>query len=202
MRRLPPPNGEPRVLFAGRFEARKGPDVLLQAVPRLVERVPDARVVLLGTDSGVAGDGTYSAGLRNLISELGIEDATEIIERWGRDAVAEELTRTTVCVVPSRWESFGYVAAEAAAAGRPVVGSRITALEDVVTDGVTGRLVPVDSPEPLSDALADLLSKPSTAKRMGAAAAEDIAERCDPDRIAAATLSAYELAIDRWRRRG
>jgi glycosyltransferase involved in cell wall biosynthesis len=191
-------NGSPRVLFAGRFEARKGPDVLLRAVPRLLERVPDVRVVLRGTDTGSADGGSYSEQLRRLVTELGIAKITEIVDRWDVDAVREELPRATVCAVPSRWESFGYVAAEAAALGSPVVASRIPALEDIVTDGVTGRLVPTDDPASLSDALGDLLSEPSTARRMGAEAAREIAERCDPDRVAALTLEAYALAITRW----
>jgi len=195
---LAPTNGSPRVLFAGRFEARKGPDVLLRAVPRLLERVPDVRVVLRGTDTGSADGGSYSEQLRRLVTELGIAKITEIVDRWDVDAVREELPRATVCAVPSRWESFGYVAAEAAALGSPVVASRIPALEDIVTDGVTGRLVPTDDPASLSDALGDLLSEPSTARRMGAEAAREIAERCDPDRVAALTLEAYALAITRW----
>jgi glycosyltransferase involved in cell wall biosynthesis len=198
---LPPPDGPPRVVFAGRFEARKGPDVLLRAIPRLLERVPDTRVVLRGTDTGAVNGDSYSGGLRRMITELAIAGVTEIVDRWDSDSVREELTRATVCAVPSRWESFGYVAAEAAALGRPVVASRIPAFEDIVEDGVTGRLVPAEDSVSLSDALGDLLSAPSTARRMGAAAADEIAERCDPDGVATSTLEAYELAITRWRGR-
>src|SRR4051794_7558367 len=67
--RLPPANGSPLVLFAGRFEARKGPDVLLRAVPRLRERVPDLRIVLRGTDTGAADGGSYSEELHKLIAD-------------------------------------------------------------------------------------------------------------------------------------
>jgi glycogen synthase len=198
---LPAADGPPTVLFAGRFEARKGPDVLLRGAPGLLERVPDARLVLLGTDTGTAEGRSFSDGLRKLVSDLGIAHATDIMDRWGRDAVVEQLARATVCAVPSRWESFGYVAAEAAALGRAVVASRIPAFEEMVIDGVTGRLVPMGDPDSLSEALADLLSAPSTAQRLGVAASRDIAERCDPDRIAGLTLEAYEHAIGRWKRR-
>lgn len=194
---LPPPSGPPSVLFAGRFEARKGPEVLIRAVPELLRRVPDARVVLLGADTGV-GEGGHAARLRAMVAELGVAGSVEIVERWGRDAVVEHLAEATVCVVPSRWESFGYVAAEAAALGRPVVASRIPALEDVVSDGVTGRLVPPDHPTALAEALADLLSDPAQAHQIGLRGARVIAQRCDPDRIAAETLDAYELAISHW----
>jgi glycogen synthase len=195
----PPDNGSPRVLFAGRLEARKAPDVLLRAVPGLLERVPDARVVLLGTDT--TDGGAYTERLRRLIAELDIAESTEIIERWGREAVEEEMARATVCAIPSPWESFGYVAAEAAVLGRAVVGSRIPALEETIADGVTGRLVPPNDPEALGVALADVLSSRDNAHRMGEAAARHVSQQCDPDKIAQATLSAYEVAIGRWPRR-
>ncbi|MGI8461548.1 MAG: glycosyltransferase family 4 protein [Solirubrobacterales bacterium] len=205
---LPPPADErgggdakATVAFVGRFEARKGPDVLVRAVPRLLERVPEARVVLRGRDTPVLGHGSFLEDLRRQIAELGIAHAVELIDDWHPDAVVAELRRAAVCAVPSRWESFGLVAAEAAALGRPVVASRIAGLDDVVDDGVTGRLVPPEEPAALADAIADLLESPDDRRRMGAAAANDIAHRCDPDRIAAETMSAYELAIENFGRR-
>lgn len=188
-----PATEEPRALFAGRFEARKAPDVLVRAIPRLVEQVPGAKVVLLGIDATEGG--SYLRGLRRLISELGVSDAVEIAERWGKPAVLEEMARSSVCVVPSPWESFGYVAAEAAMSGRAVVASKVPAIEENVVDGVTGRLVPANDPTALADAMAQLLADPPLARRMGEAGAKLIAEQCDPDRVAARTLDAYEAAI-------
>ncbi len=196
----PLPTGPPRVLFAGRFEARKGADVLLRAVPRLLESVPDARITLLGTDTGVPGPraySSYSAGLRRLVDELGIGHAAEIVDEWGRDAVARELARAAVVVVPSRWESFGYVAAEAAAAGRPVVASRIPALEPVIVDGVTGRLVPPGDAAALAGALG------GSARQCGSDPARWVPpRRSDPDPVRSRprrgqTLAGYEDAIAR-----
>jgi glycosyltransferase involved in cell wall biosynthesis len=198
---LPPAQGPPRVLFAGRFEARKGADVLLRALPRLLDRVPEAKLVFRGADTGAEAGGSYAAGLHRLIDELGIADAVEIVDRWDTDAVPQELRRCCVGAVPSRWESFGYVAAETSSLGRPVVAAQIPALEDLIESGVTGLLVPGEDPDAWSDALARLLSNPDEANSMGAAGARTISERCDPDRIAAETLDAYELAITRRQRR-
>jgi glycosyltransferase involved in cell wall biosynthesis len=122
------------------------------------------------------------------------------VDRWSPDAIAEELAAASVAVVPSRWESFGLVAAEAASLGRPVVASDIPGLDEVITDGETGRLVAREEPQGFADAIADLLADPEAAGRMGAEAARDVSERCAPDRIAAETTAAYELAIERFAR--
>ena len=195
---LPPADGPPRVVYLGRFEKRKAPEVVVQAVPALLERVPDARVALVGIDG--AGGG-YLDMLRAMIAELGVGDAVEIVERWGREVVEDELRRATVCAVPSPWESFGYVAAEAATLGRPVVGSNIPALAELIDDGVTGRLVEPNNPQQMAEALADVLSSPDGGREMGAAAARTVAARCDVDAIAEQTLAAYEAARE-FRLRG
>lgn len=193
--RLGPPEGPPRVAFIGRFEERKGPDTLIRAVPELVAQVPEVTVSLRGTDTRTVAGESMISRLNRLADKLGVADRVELVDRWHPDAVTEEMRGAQVCAVPSRWESFGLVAAEAAARGRPVVASDIPGLDDVVTDGSTGRLVPVDDPSALAAALADLLLNPGRAQQLGTAAAADIADRCDPDRVAGLTIAAYELAV-------
>jgi glycogen(starch) synthase len=198
---LPPPvDGPPRVAFVGRFEERKGPDVAIRAMPRLLERVPEARLVLRGTDTADAAGGSYAGVLRDLARELGVGERVEIVDRWTPDAIAEELAAASVAIVPSRWESFGLVAAEAASLGRPVVASDIPGLDEVITDGETGRLVAPEDADGFAGAVADLLADTEAAARVGRAAARDVSERCAPDRVAAETVAAYELAIDRFAR--
>lgn len=196
-----PPPPEPRgVLFAGRLEHRKGADVLIRAVPQVLARLPETRFTFLGADSEGPGGGSYSARMRELAGGLGVGDAIEFrARRGGPESVEEELRRATLCAVPSRWESMGYVAAEAAALGRPVVASRIEALEAIVDDRVSGRLVPVEDVDSWAAALVEVLSLPDDRQReMGEAGRRLIAERCDPRRIATQTLAAYEEAIERW----
>jgi glycosyltransferase involved in cell wall biosynthesis len=189
-----PPVASHQVLFAGRFERRKGIETLVRAAPGVLARDPEARFLFLGKDTQENGT-TVAKRLRLLGRELGVEDALEFSEKWGSNAVAAELSRSAVCAVPSLWESFGYVAAEAAVRGRPVVASRIPALEEVVDDGVTGRLVDPEDPDAWADALADVLTAPDQGARMGAKGACRIRERCDPDHVAVLTLEAYEVAI-------
>jgi glycosyltransferase involved in cell wall biosynthesis len=193
-----------RIVFAGRLEPRKGPDVLIRAAPRILEHHPQARFALVGADAGGASGGSFKAELERLATRLGVGQAIEMPGRAdGPAAVAAELSRSTLCAVPSRWESMGYVAAEAAALGRPVVGSAIPALEEIVRDGESGRLVPPGDPGALADGILEVLAlTPERRREMGEAGARLVATRCDPDRVADQTLAAYELAISQASARG
>jgi glycogen(starch) synthase len=196
-----PAEGPPRVLFAGRLEPRKGPDTLIKAASRILAHRPETRFLFLGAEADGPDGRPYGSHLMALARSLGVAEAIEMPgRRGGPEAVARELARAAICAVPSRWESMGYVAAEACAVGRPVVASRIPALEEIVEEGVTGRLVPVDDVNGWADAILDLLAmSPRRRQQMGEAGARLIATRCDPDLVAEQTLEAYERAI---RRRG
>jgi glycogen synthase len=196
---LPLPAGPGRVLFAGRLEHRKGADVLIKAVPKVLMHLPEARFVFLGADAGAPDGGSYRARMQSLVDDMGVSDAVEFRgRRGGPETVEEELRRATVCAVPSRWESMGYVAAEAAAVGRPVVASRIPALEAIVDDGVTGRLVPVGDVDSWAAAIVEVLSlAEERLRKMRDAARRLIADRCDPERIGIETFEAYREVISR-----
>ncbi len=198
LRPMPHPDS-PRVTFLGRFEARKGPEVLLRAAPRVLAAVPGARFAFVGRDATEPGTPSSAAWLRREAERLGVAEAVEVREQFGREAVLRELERTTVCAAPSRWESFGYVVAEAQAVGRPVVVSSIPPFRDLVEDGVTGRIAPDESGEAWAGALIDLLRNQQRAAEMGQAGAARITAISDPGHLADLTLEAYRHAIDRWR---
>lgn len=190
----------PTVLFTGRFEHRKGPEVLVRAMPTVLARVPDARLVLVGRDSADRDHPSHAAWLAALARSAGVADRVDVRDAWvSRDGVRAALRDAWVCAVPSRWESFGYSAAEAAMAGRPVVASRIGGLSEVVADGVTGLLVDPEDPVGWGQALAAVLADRERARAMGQEAHRRIRARCDPDRVAAATLEAYHRAAARFR---
>lgn len=193
--RLPWADDRPRIVFAGRFQPRKGVDVLVRSLRSVVEAVPDAELVLVGKDTREAPGGSMADHLRAIARADGVEGSLTIVERWGADAVEEWYGRATVVAVPSRWESFGYTAAEAAAFGRPVVASDLAPLREIVEDGVTGVLAPVEGAPALAAALISLLRDPGHAREMGARASSRIRERCHPDAVAQRTLEAYHSAI-------
>lgn len=198
--RLPPPNPhEPRVTFLGRFEPRKGPDILLRAAPAVLAMVPEARFVFVGRDSGTPGAVASAGWLRHEAARLGIAHAVDVREEFGREAVTRALREATVCAFPSRWESFGYSMAEAQGAGRAVVVSSIPALRALVDDGATGAVASSEEAASWAEPLIRLLRDPARASALGEAGAIRLAQISDPDRVAEKTLSVYEHARERWR---
>jgi glycogen(starch) synthase len=192
-----PADGPPRILFFGRLEPRKGPEVLVRALPAVRAAVPGARLVLAGRDGVASGEPSSRAWLEGEAARLGVADALEFTGQLDTAALSAEIARARVCAFPSRWESFGNVVAEAAAVGRPVVTSTIAPFEDLVDDGVTGRRVRIDDVAGWGAALANVLTDAGRAAAMGAAGADLVAVLADPVRVAAQTVEAHELAVQR-----
>jgi glycogen(starch) synthase len=193
-----PDPGSPRVTFVGRLEPRKGPEILLRAAPRVLAAVPDARFVFIGRDAIAPGARPSSAWLRQEAQRLGVAHAVELTGQLAPAAVADELRRSSVCAFPSRWESFGNVVAEAAATGRPVVASPIAPFRELVEDGATGRLAPLDDSDAWAVALTELLCDQERAAAMGRAGAARIEAISAPSRVADLALDSYRHAVERW----
>ena len=193
-----PSNGASRVTFVGRLEPRKAPETLLRAAPKVLSAIPDARFTFVGRDAIADGEPPSTSWLRREAERLGVSHAIELTGQLPPDGVHDELRRATVCAFPSRWESFGNVVAEAAAVGRPVVASGIPPFRELVEDGVSGRIAPVDDVQAWADALIELLGDRQRAAAMGAAATERIAKISAPERVAELTLAAHRHALERW----
>jgi glycosyltransferase involved in cell wall biosynthesis len=138
------PAGKRRVLFVGRFDRQKGTDLLLEALARL----QDTTFAYLIGDS-VLGDAAHD-DLPPNVRTTGWLSAPELQGFY---------ESADVLVVPSRWEGFGLIAAEAMRAALPVIASRVGGLPEVVEDGVTGVLIPPDDPHALVNALRGISSE-------------------------------------------
>lgn len=155
----PPPAGSPRerrVLYVGRVERTsrwKGLQVLVDALPRLRELVPDVRLE-------VVGDGDDVETLQKQAAERGVADIVDWRGRVDHHRLPDHYRSAGVTVLPSltEAESFGMALAEAIACGCPVVGSAVGGIPFVVRDGEDGRLVRPGDPEALARALADVLT--------------------------------------------
>ena len=190
------------VLFVGRIQPLKAPDVLIRAVARLLEREPrrreHLRLIVIGSASGP--DAGWSATLAPLAQELGVGDVVEFRPHAERSELFRYYCVSDVVGVPSYSESFGLVALEAQACGRPVVATDAGGLRHAVRDGHTGLLVPGHDADDWADALARLLDHPAERARLGANAAAH-ASRFSWSTTAAATLEAYGDALRAARRR-
>lgn len=160
------PSEKLRVLFVGRLDRQKGLDVLVSALALLDNEV---HAVVVGAP--VLADGKVLVKPAN-VTQIG----------WLTPGQLETLfVRAQVLVVPSRWDGFGLIAAEAMRAGLPVVASRVGGLPEVVEDGVTGVLVPAGSPEALADAIRKLDNE--TLREMGEAGRRRVAQLFTMERL-------------------
>ena len=178
-------DGRPTVGFVGRFEPRKAPLDLLRALPALAERVPSVRLVLVGDDE-LDSSASYAAEVRAEAARHG-----ERVLVLGQVAEASRLMPWfDILAVPSRVEPFGTVAAEALAAGTPVVATRSGGMEEYV-DGDVGALVAPADPAALADALARVLPRSATLADACRAAAAPFAS----ERVTVAIAQAFDEAL-------
>jgi D-inositol-3-phosphate glycosyltransferase len=130
--------GGPVLLFVGRIQPLKGADLAVRALAEVHDR--RAQLVIVGGPSGPDGAGEVIA-LRALVAELGLEHRVHFVEPQPHHRLVDYYRAADVCLVPSRTESFGLVALEAAACGTPVVAANVGGLRLLVDHGVTGFLV-------------------------------------------------------------
>ncbi len=124
------------LLFVGRIQPLKGPDVLLRAAAELVRRRPDLRErIVVGILGGASGSGVRSPmGLEDLAERLGIADLVRFVPPVDRPTLAAWYRAADAVAVPSHSESFGLVAVEAQACGTPVVAANVGGLPIAVGD--------------------------------------------------------------------
>ena len=164
--------GVPLVVFVGRIQPLKGPDVAIQALADLQRRGhPDARLIIIGGASGQGG-GDETQRAHDLVDELDLHDDVLFVPPQPHHVLSSYYRAADIVVVPSRSESFGLVALEAAACGTPVVASAVGGLLSLVDDRRTGRLIPGRNPSDYGAAMAEILDDPELRAAMSRAARE------------------------------
>jgi glycosyltransferase involved in cell wall biosynthesis len=154
------PNQGKTILSIGGFLPIKGHDILVRAVRHVLDQVPDARLVLVGAD------GPELEPIRQLIDSLSLAHRVTIFTDVPHARIPEFLSQAQLFVLASRREGFPLVVTEAAAAKVPVVCTKAGGIPELITDGVTGRLVTIDDHIALADAIVDCLTYPDEAQRM------------------------------------
>ena len=184
---LPGPVHRPTVVFLGRIdEPRKGLAVLLDALPELVRRVPDVRVLVAGPGNGDAALAGLPAALQPSVELLGLVSE--------RDKPSVYATGDVYCAPNTHGESFGIVLLEAMATGTPVVASDLEAFRRVLEDGRTGVLFPVHDAAALAAALADLLADPGR-RAVLAARGRQAVQAYDWSTVTRSVVEVYETVV-------
>jgi D-inositol-3-phosphate glycosyltransferase len=160
------------LLFVGRIQPLKAPDVLVRAAAEMVARDPALRrrlvVVICG---GPSGSGlAQPTSLIDLARELGVADLVRFEPPSDRATLVDWYRAADVAVVPSHSESFGLVAVEAQACGTPVVAAAVGGLRTAVADHVSGLLVSGHDPRDFATAIASITGQPRLRREMAGGA--------------------------------
>jgi glycogen(starch) synthase len=178
------PGGEPVVVYFGRLEWEKGVHDLLAALPRVRRAFPGTRLV-------VAGQGRQASALVEQARKLRVRRSVDFVGHLPDRLLVALLAAADVVVLPSRYEPFGIVALEAAAAGAPLVASTAGGLAELVVDGETGLSVTPGDVDGIAAAVRAVLTDPTSAARRARAAKARLTTEFDWHRIAEETAAVY-----------
>lgn len=161
--------GRIRVLFVGRLERRKGVDVLLAAIPALLERHPGLELTLVGDDT-LKDDGgeTFRERFEREHGGGALGARVHFEGKVSDERLYACVAGCDIFVAPSRYESFGLIFLEAMMFAKPVVGCRAGGMPEIVAHGETGLLAEPGDPESLLECLDRLAADPALRERLGA----------------------------------
>jgi glycosyltransferase involved in cell wall biosynthesis len=182
----------------GRFDLRKGADVMLKAFLLVLKSRPDMKLIFVGPDSGLpAADGMriQFAAYRDSLFPTELRSRVDFRGRMANHEIANLRARAMMTVIPSRWENQGYTLLEAMLQGCPVVSTDAGGCPESVIDGVTGRLAKSEDPQDFAVQICAMLDDPLAAEAMGLAARRHVMEHHSATRVAASTLEMYQRLI-------
>ncbi len=186
------------LLFVGRIQPHKGPEVLIRAVAEMLQHTPmlrcKLRAVIMG---GPSGNGSSEPErLEALAKFLGVTDVVQFVPPVPHEELSDWYRSADLVCVPSYSESFGLVALEAQACGTPVVATAVGGLRAAVADGISGVLVDGHNPKAWSATLMRLLMEPQRRVLLSLGAV-DHASRFGWDATARGILDVYDLVLSR-----
>jgi D-inositol-3-phosphate glycosyltransferase len=155
------------MLFAGRLQPLKGPDLAIAALAQVPEELRPHLVVAGEVSKDFA---SYAAELEAMVERVGLGQYVTFMGSQSRERLAEMMRGALLCLVPSHSETFGLVALESAASGTPVIASSAGGLREAVVHGETGQLMDSRLPTDWASAMIRLLADPDLLARMGTVA--------------------------------
>jgi D-inositol-3-phosphate glycosyltransferase len=193
------PCGDKNIMFAGRIEPLKGIDTLIQAMALIKTRYPEVMkntcVAIIGGDPWADNPDAEMARLQALLDELDIHDIVVFLGAKDQEVLPNYYAAAEVVVMPSHYESFGMVALEAMAMGRPVIASEVGGLAYLIQDGINGYHVPSRNHEALAERIYELLTNMDCRDEMGRNARR-YAERFDWSMIARRMIDTYHQLLN------
>lgn len=185
----PDPN---QILYVGRIHKTKGTDILLRAMSSIVKTAPQIKLKIVGGSMGFNNYQKHEREIRALVEELSLDKHVEFVGEHPQRQIARFFHESAMLVVPSRRETFGAVALEALACGRPVLATRCGGPEEII-DSATGLLVDKEDPEALATAIVEFLPRAGKFERLSLNAA---ARAYTWSEVAKHHLSIYDEVIN------
>lgn len=190
---LTPDKKNPKqILFLGRLAGNKGCDYLVKAMPQILEKEPDTKLI-------ICGDGEEKAHILDLVTALDIGRAITFLGTATFERLVELYYTSIAYIFPSinRLEAFGIVQLEAMVNYTAVVASDIPGPNAVMAPGQSGLLVPKQDPKALAEAIISLIADPDRAKQMGRNGRELVEKKYDWNVIGDRVLEIYSEAKNR-----
>lgn len=183
-----------RILFVGRVAAEKGLDTLIEAMPAVLARVPEAELAIVGPARDGTERGGYRARCQGLAAKLGLAERVRFEGPVPNDQLPARIAESRVLAVPSVWgEPCGVVVLEGLACGIPVVGSRVGGIPELIRDGETGILCEAGDPAAWARALVAALRDDGLRTSSRTRGPETIAASHTWRRVREPLLEAYAL---------
>jgi glycosyltransferase involved in cell wall biosynthesis len=186
------------ILFVGRFDKRKGADLVMQAFATLLQTRPELKLVIVGPDAGLLqpdGSRIHFQAYRDAVLPEALSQRVEFKGRMANREVAALRCQAMVTVVASRWENQGYAALEAMLQGCPVVCSDAGGCPEIIAHGQTGLLARSGDAADFAHQLATVLADPTAAAAMGSAARAYVLAQHSPARVAAESIALFDRVI-------
>lgn len=178
------PVNYPSILFVGLFEKIKGPDILIQSIPLVKKKYSNVKLYM-------AGKGSQEMVLKELTKELNIEDNVKFLGYISGKKKYSYYASADICVVPSRYESFGIVILEAMACGTPVIASNVGNIPYLINDDEVGLKANSDDVNDFSEKILYLLENKDLRNKMRVNSRKNV-KRYKWDKIASETIALYK----------
>lgn len=182
----------PRLLFAGVLTPRKNPEGILEAFSKVHTVEPEARLVMVGPQPNA----DYAQAFRDRVARLGLEDSVDEVGFVDNERLRRQIAEARAVVMFSREETAPTIIAQAMAAGKPVLASRVGGMSEMVSDGETGFVVEPGDVAMLAKRMLTLIRNQDLCLRMGRAGHDIARERFMPDAVARLTAEAYRAAVN------
>lgn len=187
-----------KLLYVGRLEKRKGAIEFIEAIPQILNSNPKIRIDIVGKDINQApGQISFREYFNKVVPE-NLRNRVRFHGLIDLDKLKKFYAGCDVFIAPSRYESFGLIYLEAMAFGKPVIGTRIGAIPEIVRHDEVGLLIDVNNSSQIADAVLKLFSREKLRERLGKKAFNYVRQNFSNERFAQNTLEIYELAREKF----